>query len=116
MSVNLRCDINTNALEVESGDIGNAQTYYYPFSLLLDNFNTFSIQAEILNTTLTFECTNGTGWTDVTALISGGAVTEYTTSGIITSGVALAWTGLRIKAVTTNATNSLRLSLARMRI
>lgn len=55
-------------------------------------------------------------WTDITTSISGdAAITSYTTTGAATRWAPLPWARLRVKRLTTNATNSLKLILARMR-
>ncbi len=55
-------------------------------------------------------------WTDITTSVSGdAAVTSYTTSGAATRWAPLPWARMRVKRVTTNATNSLKLILSRMR-
>lgn len=54
-------------------------------------------------------------WNDVTTTLSGGGASSLTSSGSATIMNPFPWARMRVKRVTTNATNALELRLARMK-
>lgn len=55
-------------------------------------------------------------WRDVTMTFTDGAAATITADGSLTVSVAQPWSRVRVKRVTTNATNALELRLTRMKI
>lgn len=116
-------DLCGQILNVVNGDIGNANTSYTYFGLIKDGFNEFSLQFVITATTLTFEGSNdlpqvsnaSAVWTDITSYLTGAMATDFVATGSYSTDAAIPWSRLRIKRVTTNATNALKLILTRMR-
>lgn len=109
---------------VVNGDLGNANTSYSYFDLVKAGFNIFSLQFTIQATTLTIEATNdvpsvsnaSATWTDITDVVTTSFTTSFTTTGSLSILFPLPWSRLRVKRVTTNATNSLTLILTRGRV
>jgi hypothetical protein len=109
-------------LTVANGALGNADTSYTYIPLVKTGLNSLSLQWIITATTLTFEFSNSAPdvantsavWSDQTANLTGAAT--VTATGSLTITVPFAWSRMRIKRLTTNATNALRLVLTRMRI
>lgn len=111
----LKNSVDGIVLNVANDDLGDAVTYYHYFGMVDSGFNMFSLHYEIENTTLTIEAFNGSAWRDVMNYLTDGALTEFTTTGMLTAAAPVPYPVLRVKAVTTNATNSLILSLTRIR-
>lgn len=107
---------------VANGDLGNADTSYTYIPLLKAGFNMFSLDYVIQATTLTIEASNSASsvidasaqWEDVTSILTSGAATSFTSSGSLSLSLPFPWSRLRVKRVTTNATNALQLLLTRM--
>lgn len=125
VSMNKVASLDGKILDVNTGDLGNANTSYTYFNLLLDGFNKFSMQHVITATTLTYEATNDMPniddstavWSDITPAVSGDStVVSYTATGSATVGSPLSWSRMRVKRVTTNATNAVELRLTRERV
>lgn len=102
--------------QVVNGTFGDGVTYYYYFDMLGSGFNMFSMYYEIQNTTVSWEAHDGSVWADVTNFLSDGAVSSVTSSGMLTAAAPVPYARMRVKAVTTNATNALTLSMSRMRV
>lgn len=115
-------------LNILNGDLGNADTSYFYVGLEKDGYNIFSLQFTITATTLTFEGSNDSSsvadgsatWTDITDIVTsgspGGSVANITATGSLTVAFPLPWSRFRVKRVTTNATNALKLILTRGRM
>lgn len=109
-------------LDVANGDIGNADTSYTYIPLVKAGFTAFSLQYTITATTLTFEFSNSpvatadasATWVDLTTNLTGAAT--VTASGSLTIITPFPWSRMRVKRVTTNATNALSMRLTRVRI
>ena len=112
----LKTSIDGIIRNTPNGEFGDAATYYVYFAMLDSGFNMFSMHYEISNTTLTWEAHNGSDWRDVTNFLSGGSVASVTSTGMLTAAAPVPYARMRVKALTTNATNSLILSMSRMRI
>jgi len=110
-------------LTVSNGDLGDADTSYFYFDLVKSGFNIFSLQFTIQATTLTIEGSNSLPsvpnasaiWTDITDVVTNGTATSFIASGSVTRSSPLPWSRLRVKRVTTSATNALTLNLTRGR-
>lgn len=55
-------------------------------------------------------------WTDITNVITDGAATTLTATGSVSQQQSLPWARMRVKRLTTNATNALELRLTRQRL
>lgn len=120
--------LDGKVVTVAHGDLGNANTSYFYMGLAKDGFNVFSVQFVIEATTLTFEGSNDSvaiangsaTWTDITTLVTigspGGSVASISATGSLTVAAPLPWSRLRVKRLTTNATNALTLILTRGRV
>lgn len=110
-------------LNVLTTELGNADTSYTYFKLAADGYNIFTLQFNIVATTLTIEASNSplsvtdasAVWTDLTSVLTSGSAT-ITATGTMTIQLPFLWSRIRIKRVTTNATNSLSLNLTRGRV
>lgn len=111
-------------LNVANGDLGDANTSYFYFNLVKAGFNAFVAQHTIQATTLAYEATSDGDdvddssalWVDITDFVSGGAVASYTSTGYANVGTPICWPRLRIKRLTTNATNALQIRLTRVKL
>lgn len=111
-------------LTVANSELGNANTSYFYFDLVKAGFNIFSLQFTIQATTLTVEGSNdlpsvldaSATWTDITDVVTSGVATNFTATGSLSILFPLPWSRLRIKRLTTNATNALSLKLTRGRL
>ena len=120
---NLPDSLDGLVLNVANGALGNADTSYFYFGLVKDGFNIFSLQFTIQNTTLTIEASNSlpsvadgsATWSDITEVVTSGVATSFTSSGTLSILAPLPWSRIRIKRVTTNATNALAINLTRGR-
>lgn len=109
-------------LTVLASALGNADTSYTYIPLVMSGFNGGSLQWVITATTLTFEFSNSAlsvadasaTWSDQTTNLTGAAT--VTATGSLTITVPFGWSRMRVKRVTTNATNALQLILTRARI
>lgn len=109
-------------LTIANGALGNADTSYTYIPFGKTGVNIFSLQWVITATTLTFEFSNSAPsvadasavWSDQTTNLTGAAT--VTATGSLTVTAPFPWSRMRVKRVTTNATNALRLILTRMRI
>lgn len=120
--------LDGSVLTVANGDLGNANTSYFYFLLGGAGFNIFTLDFTIQATTLTVEVSNdllsvsnaSANWRDITDLVTlnspSGSVSTITTSGSLTIAAPLLWSRVRLKRVTTNATNALSLRLTRGRV
>ena len=52
-------------------------------------------------------------WQDITSMLTGGSVSSFTATGNLTEMNPIPWSRIRVKRVTTNATNALKLILTR---
>ncbi len=109
-------------VDISNGELGNGVTSYYYFPLLLSGYNAFSASHDVLTAmTVTYEATHdlpevddaSAAWRDITMTISGGVASSYTSAGSITDSLPLGWPRMRIKYVTTNATNALQIRMSR---
>jgi len=126
--LNMPSSLDGRVLNVINGDLPNADTSYFYIPIGKAGFNIFALQFTITATTLTFEGTNDSpsvddasaAWTDITNIVTigspGGPVTTITATGSMTVSFPLPWSRLRVKRVTTNATNALALYLTRGRL
>lgn len=124
---NMADTLDGRVLNIANGDLGNADTSYLYFYLAAAGFNIFTMQFTITATTLTFEASNSplstadasATWSDITNIVTsgspGGAVTSITATGTVTVAFPLDWSRIRVKRLTTNATNALTLNLTRGR-
>lgn len=113
---------------VPTSSLGNNDTSFFYFDLLKAGFNIFSVEFTIVATTLTFEGTNdlpsvsdaSADWRDLTDVLTisspGGAVSTITATGTLTVSFPFPWSRMRIRRLTTNATNSLSIKLTRGRV
>jgi hypothetical protein len=109
-------------LTVPNAAIGNADTSYTYIPFVKAGFNTLSLQWVITATTLTFEFSNSAPsvadssaiWSDQTTTLTGSST--VTATGSLTITAPFAWSRMRVKRLTTNATNALKLILTRMRV
>ncbi|MDX1902090.1 MAG: hypothetical protein SFW66_08860 [Gammaproteobacteria bacterium] len=110
-------------LDVNNGQIGNADTSYTYFYLNAQGYDEFSLSFVIAATTLTIEGSNdilsvsdsSAVWVDLTSMLTAGVASSFTATGSYTTNASIPWSRMRIKRVTTNATNALELRLTRMR-
>lgn len=119
--------LDGQVVNVINGDIGNANTSYIYFNLNEDGFTGFSMEFIIQATTLTIEGSNdlpsvdnaSANWIDLiqylTSASIGGPVINFTATGSFSTTAPIPWSRMRIKRVTTNATNALKIILTRMR-
>jgi hypothetical protein len=104
-------------VDIANGDLGNADTSFFYFDLGRAGFRYFTLEFIIQATTLTIEMTNdnlddaSATWRDITDILTG--VASITASGVLDMDTPLAARRLRVKRLTTNATNALSLSLTR---
>lgn len=124
---NMPDDLCGRVLTVGNGILGDANTSYFYFPLVAAGFNIWSIQFIIQATTLTVEASNSplsvadvsANWTDITDLVTigspAGSVASITATGSLTVAFPLPWSRIRLKRVTTNATNAFTLNLTRGR-
>lgn len=106
-------------LHIVSGDLGDANTSYSYINLGADNFNMLTLHFTITATTLTLEASNDSlstenaskTWVDVTTALTGAVSATATGAWII--DMPTPFTMLRVKRLTTNATNALDLFLCR---
>lgn len=113
--------LDGRVINIANGDLGNADTSYLYFGLGKDGYNIFSLQYTITATTLTIECSNSSAsvadssaiWSDLTTTLTGAA--SLTATGTLTVTSPFLWSRVRIKRVTTNATNALAINLTRGR-
>lgn len=111
-------------LTVLNTEIGNADTSYSYFDLAKSGYNIFSLQFIITATTLTIEGSNdlpsidnaSATWVDLTDVVSSGDAASFTATGTLSVLFPFPWSRIRIKRVTTNATNALKLILTRGRL
>lgn len=116
--------LDGQVLTIANAALGNADTSYFYFGLVKDGYNIFSLQFTIQATTLTMEASNSPAstadssatWTDVTDVLTSGVATSFTTTGSLTRELPFPWSRMRVKRVTTNATNALTLILTRGRV
>lgn len=109
-------------LTVANADIGNADTSYTYIPLAKTGLDAFSLQYTITATTLTFEFSNSAPsvanssavWSDLTTILTGAST--VTATGSVSVTVPFPWSRMRVKRLTTNSTNALRLILTRIRI
>lgn len=118
---NLPDSIDGLVLFVDNGALGNADTSYFYFDLVKAGFDIFTLQFTITATTLTIEVSNdlpsvdnaSATWSDITGVLTGSST--ITATGTLTIAFPLPWSRVRVKRVTTNATNALSLRLTRGR-
>ena len=108
-------------LTVENGDIGDANTAYTYFNMLAEDYKFFVLDFTIEATTLTLEASNSPMttadaskvWSDITSELFN--VASETASGVWICDTPCPYARLRVKRLTTNATNALTLRLSRSR-
>lgn len=108
-------------LNVVNGNLPDADTSYVYIGLVRDGYNLFTLQYVLQATTLTIEVSNdlpeisngSARWDDITSTLISGGGSSLTTSGTLTISFPLEWSRMRIKRVTTNATNACALILTR---
>lgn len=111
--------IDGQILTIVNGDLGDADTSYTYINMLAEDCRYAVIDFTIQNTTLTLEATNdatsvadaSANWTDITTYVSGAA--NATASGAWILDAPLSYRRIRIKRVTTNATNALSIRVSR---
>lgn len=111
--------IDGEILTVANGDLASADTSYTYFNLLAEDCKFFSLAFTVQATTLTLEVSNdgntvadtSATWTDITTTMTGAA--NATASGMWIIDTPLPVRRVRVKRVTTNATNALKLFLVR---
>jgi hypothetical protein len=110
------------SLIVANGDLGNANTSYTYFNMSSEDWRYFSVACtNIQATTLTLEASPdpmsvadaSKSWVDVTTAMTGAAT--LAAQGTWIRHFPTPFTRMRIKRVTSNATNSLRLKINRTR-
>lgn len=114
-STQLREKVTSNLATVANGDLGNTETTYYYLPVV--DFRYLSLFYTITATTLTVEACNDNesisnadaAWQDISTTILGAANVTATGYKVITTIFPIY--RLRIKAVTTNATNALKLAV-----
>ena len=112
-------NIDGHVLDVNTSDYGNGVTYYYYINFANEDRRYLSLLFTISNTTITLEGSNddpGTAdasasWTDITSAMTGSA--NATASGGWIFDTPLPVKRVRVKAVTTDASNTLDLYLTR---
>lgn len=55
-------------------------------------------------------------WNDLTDMLTGGVAASFTVTGSFTANTSIPWSRMRVKRLTTNATNALQLRMTRMRM
>lgn len=125
---NMPDSLDGSVLTVLNTELGNADTSFFYFDLIKAGFNIFTLQFTITATTLTLEATNdlpsvpngSADWRNITDVATigspGGAVSSIIATGTLTVAFPLPWSRLRIRRLTTNATNALSLKLTRGRV
>jgi hypothetical protein len=107
---------------VNASNLANGNTSYSYFDLLHDHFRQFSLQMVLAATTVTIEASNESkdvddsskSWVDVTSALTNGVTASFTAGSHFMFSNTPALIGrVRIKRVTTNATNSCRILLCR---
>lgn len=118
--INFNASPDGEILTIANGAIGNANTSYTYFDLVKAGFNIFTLDFTIQATTLTIEATNSLTsvnadavWRDVTLAITSGADANFTATNFVVVSLPFLWSRFRVKRVTTNAVNALRLLLTR---
>jgi len=109
-----------NILTVVATDLGNADTSYAYFNLTAEGYNEFCMFFTITATTITLEATCDAAtvvdasatWLDVTSALTGSATATATGGWIVDTPVA--FRRVRVKRLTTNATNAIAIDLVRM--
>lgn len=109
---------------IDAAELGDAVTAYTYFDLLSDGMNAFGIDFVLTATTITFEGSHDEAnvadgsavWRDITSVLTGGAASSYTADGSLTVSAPLPWPRMRVKRVTTDATNACELRLSRIKI
>lgn len=105
--------------DVANGAYLTGQTYTFEIPFAMEGYRYLTIQMNIENTSVTFEATNDTNdivqasatWTDVTQLIWG--VVNRTATGDWVIDTPIPFARFRIKALTTNDTNSFQARICR---
>jgi len=105
--------------DIDNGDLGNADTSYTYVAWGNQGYDKGTMQMLITATTITIEASNdletvanaSAVWTDVTNTIFG--VANVTASGDLIFDTPVNFARLRVKRVTTNATNAFELRMAR---
>jgi len=121
--LNMPDSLDGLVLSVPTSALGNADTSYFYFLLVGAGFNIFALDFIILATTLTIEVSNdllsvpnsSATWYDYTSILTSGS-SSITATGSLTVQAPFMWSRIRVKRVTTNATNSLSLRLTRGRV
>lgn len=111
--------IDGRILNVVNGDLGDANTSYTYFNMLIEDYMYFTLNFTIQNTTLTLQASNDemsiantdATWIDVTTSLTGAANATATGAWIISAPRVFG--RMRVTRLTTNATNALALYLAR---
>jgi len=114
-------NVEGRILHVASGDLGNADTSYTYINMAAEDYRYLTLFFTITATTLTLEGSNdamstantSAAWTDVTSSLTGAATATSSGGWIVDTPCAIG--RLRVKRVTTNATNTLDLYLTRSR-
>ena len=110
---------------VANGDLGNADTSYTYFNMLAEDWKFASIMFPTLTaTTLSLEATTdnvyasgytdaAANWTDCTNALTGSTTATATGGWILDTDMSVQ--RMRVKRLTTNATNALKLRIMRTR-
>lgn len=117
-------DVVGTVLKVNNGDLPDATTYYFSWKMISKQWAYFSMNhIGIQNTTITYEGSDthpdvsddDADWRDVTQMLAGTGVTNFTSSGMLTVSKVVPVGRLRAKLVTTNATNAAQLDFTRIK-
>jgi len=119
MSIEKMGKIDGHILDVNNGDLGDAVTSYTYFNMAAEDYDYFTLNFTVEATTLTLEASNDDmttadasgSWTDITTAMTGAANATATGAWIVDTPIA--YKRLRVKRLTTNATNALDLYLTR---
>jgi hypothetical protein len=115
-------DSGVISVTVAEGDLGNAVTSYTYFNMNIEDWRYVTIAfPTVTATTLSLEATtnpsttaaSSASWTDVTTALTGSATATAAGAWIIDTPCS--FTRMRVKRLTTNATNALSLIIARSR-
>jgi len=112
---------NLMGIVVDTTNEANATTTYYYFSLVQDGWTAFSAQHKITNATVTYEGSNdlpnvansSATWSDITSMLTSGSASSFTSNGYLSVNQPIPFSRLRIKRVTSSATNEVEIRLTK---
>lgn len=108
-------------LVIDTNNELNGSTSYYYLPLVQDGWTAFSTQHLITGATITYEASNdlpiiddaSATWSDITSMLTGGAISNFTSDGFLSINEHIPWSRLRIKRVITNSTNKVEIRLTK---